>query len=112
MRKLLMPLLLGYVMLSPLALAQTKDEHASHHPEKQAGQADVAPPTSPESLPAPSDADPVRQGMAHLQSLMQRIESSTDANERENLLHEHMLAMLEEAKLLRTQTNGMKMAMM
>jgi len=42
---------------------------------------------------------------------MARIETTTDTQERESLMHEHMLAMLEEVKLLRTQTTGMKMAM-
>jgi hypothetical protein len=98
--------------ISSLALAQTKDEHAGHHPEGQTPGA-AAPATAPTApAAASSEVSPVEGGMKRLQELMTRIESTTDGAERENLMHEHMLALLQEVKLLRTQTSGMKMAMM
>jgi hypothetical protein len=50
--------------------------------------------------------------MKHLQDLMAKIQQTSDPAEREALLHEHMIAMLEQIKLLRSQTEGMQMAMM
>src|SRR5689334_5837890 len=113
--KLLRTLLAAFVlpmMLSPFAVAQTKDEHAGHHPEGQAPAAGT-PPSAPGSPAAPGmDTNPVAAGMKRLQDLMARIESATDGEERENLMHEHMLGLLQEVKLLRSQTSGMKMGMM
>jgi hypothetical protein len=112
MKRSFRSLLIFSAMLSSLALAQTKDEHAGHHPEgTPPAEGAQAPQPSQESKAAP-DASPVNAGMKQLHELMARIERSTDATERESLLHEHMLAMLEEIKLLRSQTAGMKMAMM
>jgi hypothetical protein len=113
MKQTLLPLLVCLAVASPLALAQVKeDEHSAHHPQGQA-----APATSPEAAPgAPASAQPgptpVEQGMKRLEELMGRIEQQTDPSERANLLHEHMVGMLEQIKLLRSQTAGMKMAMM
>jgi hypothetical protein len=98
------------VVLSSFAAAQTKDEHAGHHPE---GQAAGTPPSASDAQSAPtSEPSPVAAGMKRLQDLMTRIEAASDREERENLMHEHMLGLLQEVKLLRSQTTGMKMAMM
>ncbi len=113
MRRTLVTLLLCFAVASPLAVAQTKDEHSAHHPQGQAEPAigaEAPPPGAPTNgQPGPSAVD---QGMKHLQDLMTQIEQSSDPAERETLLHEHMLAMLEQIKLLRSQTEGMNMAMM
>ena len=113
MKRILLPLLLCFAVASPLAMAQSKDGHSAHHPQGQAAPAagaEAPPSTAPaKAQPGPS---PVEQGMKHLQELMTQIEQSSDPAERENLLHEHMLAMLEQIKLLRSQTEGMNMAMM
>lgn len=111
MKRTLLPLLLCLATASPLAIAQSKDEHSGHHPQGQAAPAaDAEAPSAPATVqPGPS---PVDQGMKHLQDLMTQIKQSSDPAERETLLHEHMIAMLEQIKLLRSQTEGMNMAMM
>jgi hypothetical protein len=112
MKRTLLPLLLCFAMASPLAVAQTKDEHSAHHPQGQAEPAtgaEAPPPGTPTNAQrGPSAVD---QGMKHLQDLMTQIEQSSNPAERETLLHEHMIAMLEQIKLLRSQTEGMNMAM-
>ena len=113
MKRPLLTLLLCFAVASPLAMAQTKDEHSAHHPPGQAAPAtgaEAPPPGTPTNAqPGPSAVD---QGMKHLQDLMTQIEQSSDPAERETLLHEHMIAMLEQIKLVRSQTEGMNMAMM
>ena len=98
-------------MASPLAMAQNKDDHSAHHPQGQA-----QPATGAEEAPAgtTTNAGPsaLDQGMKHLQDLMTQIDQTSDPVEREALLHEHMIAMLEEIKLLQAQAEGMSMAMM
>ena len=104
MRRTLLSLLMCFAMVSSLALAQTEDEHASHHPAAGA----QAPGAQPTSAP---DARSVQQAMKRLQDLMLRIESSSDPAERAGLLHQHMLAMLEQIELARSQATSTKMAM-
>jgi hypothetical protein len=113
MKRTLLPLLLCVALASPLAMAQTKDEHSAHHPQGQAAPVTGAEAPSP-GTPTNAQRGPsaVDQGMKHLQDLMTQIEQSIDPAERETLLHEHMIAMLEQVKLLRSQTEGMNMAMM
>jgi hypothetical protein len=99
-------------MASPLAVAQNKDDHSAHHPQGQA-----RPATGAEAAPLSPPADGQRapsaldQGMKHLDDLMTQIGQTSDPVEREALLHEHMIAMLEQIKLLQSQTEGMSMAM-
>lgn len=113
MKKILLTLLLGLAMASPLAIAQTKDDHSAHHPQGKA-----EPTTGTEGGPASTPAGGQRgpsaldEGMKRLQDLMTQIDQSNDPVEREALLHEHMIAMLEQIKLLQSQTEGMNMAMM
>jgi hypothetical protein len=111
MKKPLLTVLLCFAVASPLAMAQSKDEHSTHHPQAPAAAGAKAPPQG-----APADAQPgpspVDQGMKRLRDLMTQIEQSSDPAQREMLLHEHMIAMLEQIKLLRSQTEGMNMAMM
>jgi len=113
MNRKCLPLLLCFAMASPLAAAQSQGDHSAHHPQGQAAPAagaEAAPPAAPTGpQPGPS---PLQQGMKRLQELMTQIEQSSDPAERERLLHEHMLAMLEEIKLLRSQSEGMQMGMM
>jgi hypothetical protein len=94
-------------------MAQSKDEHSAHHPQGQAEAAtgvEAPPPgTLTNTQQGPSAVD---EGMKHLQNLMTQIEQSSAPVQREMLLHEHMIAMLEQIKLLRSQTEGMNMAMM
>jgi len=114
MKTTLLTFLLCLAVASSPAMAQSKDEHSAHHPQGQAAPladgAEAPPPGAPANAqPGPS---PVDQGMKHLQDLMTQIEQSSDPAQREMLLHEHMIAMLEQLKLLRSQTEGMNMAMM
>jgi hypothetical protein len=94
-------------------MAQSKDEHSVHHPDGQAAPAigDEAQ-SQGGSSNAPPGPSTVEQGMKHLQELMTQIEQTNDPVEREALLHEHMIAMLEQIKLLQAQAEGMRMAMM
>jgi len=106
-------LLLCFAMASPLAVAQTKDEHSAHHPEGQAvpsAGSEAAPPATPTTSQDGSSA--LDQGMKQLRELMTQIEQTNDPVQREALLHEHMVVMLEQIKLLEAQAEGMSMAMM
>jgi hypothetical protein len=104
----------GFIsLLSALALsvpaaafAQTADEHSAHHPQGQA----AAPGTAEQAPEAGAQA--LDQGIKKLQDLMTRIQQAKDPEQREALLHEHMVAMLDQMKLIRKQAASMKMAMM
>jgi hypothetical protein len=113
MKTALLTLILSVALASPLAMAQSKDDHSAHHPQGQgepAAGAEATPPATPGSTQGePSVLD---QGMTHLRELMTQIEQTNDPVEREALLHEHMILMLEQIKLLQAQAEGMSMAMM
>ena len=113
MKTALLVLILSVAISSPLATAQNKDDHSAHHPQGQgepAAGAQAAPPAAPATTQGGPSA--VDEGMTHLRELMTQIEQTTDPVEREALLHEHMIAMLEQIKLLQAQSEGMSMAMM
>jgi hypothetical protein len=112
MKAPLLALLLCLAMALPLAAAQSKDEHSAHHPEGQAAPA-IGVNSQPQGAAsdAPQGPSAVEQGMKRLQELMAQIEQSRDPVERETLLPEHMIAMLEQIKLMRSQTEGKTMAM-
>lgn len=112
MRTILLTLIVSLALAAPLATAQTKDDHSAHHPQGEgepASSAQAAPPAAPTTQGAPSAVD---EGMKHLRELMTQIEQTNDPMEREALLHEHMIAMLQQVKLLQAQDQGMRMAMM
>ena len=113
MKIALLTLILSVALASPLAMAQSKDDHSAHHPQGQgepgAGVEAAPPATSPGTQGGPSALD---QGVTHLRELMTQIEQTNDPVEREALLHEHMIVMLEQIKLLQSQAEGMSMAMM
>ncbi len=113
MKNTLLTLLLCLAVASSLATAQSKDEHSAHHPQEQAEPAtgvEAPPPGTPTNAQGGPSA--VDQGMKRLRDLMTQIEQSSDPAQREMLLHEHMIVMLEQIKLLRSQAEGMNMAMM
>ena len=113
MNRALFTMILSFAIASPLAIAQSKDDHSAHHPQGQAEPAtgaEGAPPTAPaDGQSGPSALD---QGMRRLQDLMTQIDQSNDPVEREAMLHEHMMLMLEQIKVLHAQLEGMNMAMM
>src|SRR5262245_49403820 len=112
MKTALLTLILSYALASPLAIAQAKDDHSAHHPQGQSEPAagvEAAPPVTPTT---PDGLSAMDEGMKHLRELMTQIEQTNDPVEREALLHEHMIAMLEQIKLLQAQAEGMSMAMM
>ena len=114
MKRPLLMLILSLAVASPLVMAQSKDDHSAHHPQGQtdpATGADAAPPatTTTGTQGGPSALD---QGMKHLQELMIQIDQTSDPAKREALLHQHMIAMLEQMMLIQSQAEGMNMAMM
>ena len=113
MKTALLVLILSVAISSPLATAQNKDDHSAHHPQGQ-GEPGAGAEAAPPAAPATTQGGPsaVDEGMKHLRELMTQIEQTNDPVEREALLHEHMIAMLEQIKLLQAQSEGMSMAMM
>ena len=114
MRTSMLIILAGLTLGSPLALAQTDEDHSAHNPPAS----DQAPPKADEGDAAPpahehgtAKASPVGENMQKVEALMQQIAQATDSDQKRTLLHEHLQALREQVKLMRSQAAGMKMAM-
>lgn len=89
----------AFLLVLPTAVAQ--DEHAGHHPQATAVGQERA---------ADGSAD-LDAGMKRVEALMMEIRSTGDAAQRSRLLDEHLAALRDQIKLVRSQPR-MKMGMM
>src|SRR5881227_2729587 len=90
-------LVTGMMMIGPIALAQTKEEHESHHPDA----AITAPATVQQQAKGTAGTDamkPMQQNMKAMHELMEKIHSTSDPTEKEQLLKQHMQAMRDQMK--------------
>lgn len=71
----------------------------AHHPEKSGGAAAGNPPATAPARPVAAE-EATRQ-LTRAQALMQRIEQTTDAAERQRLMQEHLQAMREGMGMMR-----------
>lgn len=102
-------LTLGLICVIPVALGQAAEEedHSAHHPA--AGEAaDAAPPAEHDH--GSSKADPLQQNMQRIEGLMKQIQEADDPDRKRALLGEHLQALLDQMKLIRSQAGGMKAA--
>jgi hypothetical protein len=108
-------LLIALAFGAPAVLAQEED-HSAHHPPA----AGDAPDNAAEEGASPSSGghdhgaarpSPARENMSKVERLMQQIRQTSDPAEKRALLRDHLQALREQMKLVRSESGGMKMAM-
>jgi hypothetical protein len=109
MKSLHLIIALGLVLSMPAAFAQDDDEdHASHHP----GQTNqVENPTPPGDDGASAAAGPLQKSMKNVEGLMQQIQETGDLEQKRLLLNQHLQALRDQMRLIRSQHAAMKMSM-
>ena len=99
----------GMILMAPIAFAQTKEEHESHHPDA----AITAPPAAQQESKGSAGMEgmqSMQKNMKTMHELMEKIHSSNDPAEKEQLLKQHMQAMRDQMKGM--QGKGGMMGMM
>ncbi|HZR04134.1 MAG TPA: hypothetical protein VFA81_13300 [Burkholderiales bacterium] len=100
---------LGLTCAAPMAFAESEEqEHAAHHPAQSA---------EPEAATTSSDdrggggAGLVQENMKKIEGLMEQIQAATDPGQKRELLSQHLQALREQMRLIRSQRSDMKMSM-
>ena len=100
----------GMMLMAPIAFAQTKEEHESHHPD-----ATITAPAADEqeskSAAGMEGMQSMQKNMKAMHELMEKIHSSNDPAEKTQLLKQHMQAMRDQMKGMQGK-GGMTMGMM
>jgi len=97
-------------LTAPVAFAQTKEEHESHHPD-----ASTTPPAAAEDSKgeaAMGMMKSMQQNMKIMHELMEKIHSTSDPAEKTQLLKQHMQAMRDQMKDMQGMSGGMMKGMM
>jgi flagellar biosynthesis/type III secretory pathway protein FliH len=110
MKALPLIVVLGLALSTPFAFAEDEkaDDHASHHP---------APTTDSEASRASSDdqaankPSPAQENMKKVEGLMQQIQKTDDPVEKRQLLADHLQALRDQMRLIRSQHAPMMMSM-
>jgi hypothetical protein len=98
---------LSLIGTASVALAQTADEHAAHHPDQQNAAA-TAPKTPNQSAQTGKPAaDRMEQNMKKMRTLIAKIDETKDPAERKRLLAEHRQAMRQQMDMMRGMDSGM-----
>lgn len=102
-------LTLGLICVTPVALSQAAEEedHSAHHPA--AGEAAATAPPAEHDHDS-GKPDPLQQNMQRIEGLMRQIHEADDPERKRALLGEHLQALLDQMKLIRSQGDGMKAA--
>jgi flagellar biosynthesis/type III secretory pathway protein FliH len=110
MKALPLIVVLGLALSTPFAFAEDEkaDDHASHHP---------APTTDSEASRTLSDdqaankPSPAQENMKKVEGLMQQIQKTDDPVEKRQLLADHLQALRNQMRLIRSQQAPMMMSM-
>lgn len=107
MNKLTLSLLLTAMLALPVAQAAEEEDHSAHHPGAEEGQAAA----SPDSMAGEKKMEKMQEQMKKMREQMEKIHATTDPQERQKLLEEHMQSMRDGMKTMRGMGGG-KMGMM
>jgi hypothetical protein len=110
MKALTLIVVLGLALSAPLAFAEDEeaDDHSSHH---------AAPTTDSETSRASSDdqaankPSPAQENMKKVEGLMQQIQKTDDPVAKRQLLADHLQALRDQMRLIRSQQAPMMMSM-
>ena len=83
----------GMMLMAPIAFAQTKEEHESHHPDANIT-APAAAQQDAKSAAGMEGMQSMQKNMKAMHELMGKIQSSNDPAEKTQLLKQHMQAMV------------------
>ncbi len=103
-------LTLGLICAAPAAVTQAAEEedHSAHHPP--AGQPEEAAPPAEHDHGA-AKSDPLQENMQRIEASMKQIQQAEEPDRKRALLGEHLRALLDQMKRLRSQGASMKTAM-
>ena len=101
-------MLFGLICTAPMAWAQSEaQDHSAHHPAPSA----EPPATSSGHDHGAGNGNAVQQNMRKIEALMQQIQQTNDPAQRHELLAQHLQAMREQMRLIRSQRSDMKLTM-
>lgn len=110
MKALPLVIVLSLTCAAPMAFAQSEEQdHSAHHPAQGAAPEAAQPSGHEHGTARPS---PVQENMKKIEALMQQIQKTTDPGQKRELLAQHLDAMREQMRLIRTQHSEAKMSMM
>lgn len=108
MKMLPLAIALGLICAASSAFPEEEQNHSAHHPA-QAVSPEAAEPAGHEHGDAKSS--PVQENMKKIEALMQQIEQTADPTEKRELLAQHLEALREQMRLIRSQHSEMKLSM-
>ena len=109
MKTLSLIIALGLALFMPAAFAQDDEEdHSGHHPG-ETNQVEKSQPPGNED--AAARAGPLQKSMTDLEGLMQQIQETGDPAQKRLLLNEHLQALRDQMRLIRSQHTAMRMSM-
>jgi hypothetical protein len=109
MKSFPMIIALGLTLASPMVFAQdAQEDHSAHHPP---GAAVSDAPQPPPQDPGDAKPGPVQENMKKIEGLMQQMQQATDPAQKRDLLSQHLQALREQMRLIRSQHTAMKMSM-
>ena len=109
MKALPLVMVFGLICAAPVALAQSEaQDHSAHHP---APGAEPGATTTPGHDHGAGNVNAVQQNMRKIEALMQQIQQTTDPAHKRELLAQHLQAMRDQMRLIRSQHSDMKLTM-
>ena len=109
MKAMRLIIVLGLALSIPVALAQEeKEDHSSHHPTQKTDTGGARPSSDDQDA---SKSAPVQESMKKIERLMQQIQEADDLAQKRQLLSEHLQALRDQMRLIRTQHASMNMSM-
>jgi len=96
MNRLTLSIFLASLLAVPMAQAADEEDHAAHHPGTDQSQATAA----PDDKAAGTKTQKMHKRMKNMQDLMEKLHSTSDPQEREKLMKEHMESMREGMKMM------------
>jgi len=109
MHKVTLLLALALTWAAPITLVHAEDEdHSAHHPSQEATE---NPPAGAEHDHGDAKADPAQDSMKRIEAIMLQIQEITDIDLKRTLLAQHLQALRDQVRLIRSKSSGMKTAM-
>jgi hypothetical protein len=107
MKALRLIIALGLALSIPVAFGQDEEDHSNHHPAQKTD-AEGAQPSGDDNA---AKSAPVQENMKKIELLMQQIQGADDAAQKRQFLTEHLQALRDQMRLIRSQHTAMKMSM-
>ncbi|MEO8628895.1 MAG: hypothetical protein ABI612_12440 [Betaproteobacteria bacterium] len=109
MKALSLILAVGLTLSIPVAFAQDeKEDHSTHHPAQKAEAVRAQPSGGDHDA---SKSSPVQENMRNIERLLQQTQEANDPAQKRQFLSEHLQALRDQMRLIRSQNTSMKMSM-